>query len=134
MSLPLLEPDAHLGARIHDLIDGELSDIEEQEARRHLASCIECRAEFVRLNRTLTLLHAQGRVRAPAGFTSHVVKRTRTTGRRRTQLALGQKVPFEGVVILLIAAAAATAIIGWQVVVRVPDGEPPHETVPLDSR
>lgn len=127
MSVPSIAPAAHLGDRVHDLVDGELALDEERAARRHLASCVECRDEFVRLSRTVSLLHAQGRVLAPVGFTPRVVKRARSLNRRRTRLALAYKVPFEGVVILLIAAAAATAVIGWQVVTRPPVDAPVSE-------
>lgn len=102
---------SHLGERLHALLDRELSPQDEASARDHLADCASCAAEHRKLARAVVSASALGRVHAPEGFAARVLKRVRQqrrTGGLRTLVE--QKVPYEGVIILILAAAVAVAL------------------------
>lgn len=123
--------ELHLGERLYRLVEHELPPVEEAEARAHLESCVPCATEHAKLERTMSILKSVGRVTAPSGFASQVLRRARVTGPRGRPLGglLANKVPFEGGIIILIAAAVAAAVIAWQVTgaQRVVTGDPALE-------
>lgn len=108
--------ELHLGERLYRLMEHDLPAAEEAEARAHLESCVPCAAEHEKLKRTLSVLKSVGRVTAPSGFAAQVLRRARVNGPRGRPLGglLANKVPFEGGIIILVAAAVAAAVIAWQ--------------------
>ncbi len=102
---------SHLGERLHLLLDRELSPQDEASARAHLADCESCAEEHRKLSRAVGSAAALGRVHAPEGFAARVMKRVRQ--HRRTgglRVLAEQKVPYEGAIILILAAAVAAAL------------------------
>lgn len=108
--------ELHLGERLHRLVERDLPPVEEAEAWAHLQSCEPCAAEHAKIARTVSMLKSVGRVTAPSGFATQVLRRARLNGPRGRPLGglLANKVPFEGGIIVLVAAAVAAAVIGWQ--------------------
>lgn len=125
-----IHPDAHLGDRLHLLVEHDLAPAQEAVARAHLAACDACALEHAQLEHTVQVLRTMGRQRAPAGFAARVLRRVRAGQRRASRLGgLAFKVPYEGAIIVLIAAAVATAVLAWQATERAAV-EPPAVTTP----
>lgn len=108
----------HLGDRLHLFIEHDLAPAEEAEVLEHLSACGTCADEHARLEHTVAALRSVGRASAPVGFAARVLRRVRVARRRAHPLgqSLANKVPFEGGIIILIAAATAAAVLAWQVV------------------
>jgi anti-sigma factor RsiW len=107
---------AHLGERLHALLDRELSPQDEASARDHLADCESCAAEHRRLSRAVVGASALGRAHAPEGFAARVLKRVRQQRRvNGLRVFTEQKVPYEGAIILILAAAMAAALMLYSV-------------------
>ncbi len=108
-----MEPDlaganAHLGWRLDALVEHELSADDEAVVRTHLAGCEGCAAEHRRLESTVGLVAGLGRVRAPEGFAARLLKRARSQRHGAGLRVLAEhKVPYEGVIVVLLVAAAA---------------------------
>lgn len=99
----------HLGERLTDLLDGRLDPETAAEARQHLDTCDQCRAELDTLREVRALVR---RVEAPparAGFWMHVTVRlaeeTARLARRRWIFRL--VIPAT----LAVAVAAAVALV-----------------------
>lgn len=103
---------AHLGEKLHELLDGELTRPEQENALAHLSECDACAAEHDRLAETLTALRGLGEARAPRGFSSRVLRRTRAHRRGRLRLVAHLRAPYEVAVVVLLAAALAVLVMG----------------------
>lgn len=106
--------ETHLGETLDGLLDGTLSTEAANAARAHLSACDDCSARFTKLSGAVAAVQGLGRARAPEGFGARVLKRVRSqrrAGLRRP--GLDQKLPFEGVIVLILAAAAAAVLIGY---------------------
>ena len=129
----VMQPDlgAHLGDRLHLLIEHDLPPAQEALARAHLDSCDACATEHARLEHTVQTLRAMGRRQAPMGFAARLLRRVRA-GQRRSFLSggLATRVPYEGTIIVLIAAAVAAAVLAWQATERATAPESPEVTTP----
>ena len=64
----------HLGERITDFVFGELSASEMEEARRHVAECVECRADVLQFENTRSMLRASPDVEPPRRIVFEVEK------------------------------------------------------------
>jgi len=122
MQADMSSSHGHLGERIYSLIDRDLSPLDEAAAQDHLSSCTDCAAEHRRLAGAVSLVGGLGRVRAPEGFASRVMRRMRSQRRTGGMHALVEhKVPYEGVIVVILAAAAAAVLLayaapkGWNV-------------------
>jgi anti-sigma factor RsiW len=123
----------HLGERIFALIDHDLSPQDEASARHHLDECEDCAEEHRKIAGAVSAVAGLGRARAPEGFAARVMRRVRSE--RRTSgfnVLAEQKVPYEGVIILILAAAMTAAIFafmaqgGWNVVAHNLNGAGPR--------
>lgn len=104
----------HLGERLHALIDRELGPEDEAKARAHLAACETCRVTHAKLAGAVTAVAALGRSRASEGFAARVLKRVRAERRGfGLRATIDQKVPYEGSIIVLLAAAMAAALLAY---------------------
>jgi anti-sigma factor RsiW len=65
----------HLGEQITDFVFGELSSIEMDEARRHLADCGECRKAVEQFQHTHAMLRTSPDVEPPRRIVFEVEKR-----------------------------------------------------------
>ncbi len=105
----------HLGERMHLLLDRELSPQDEAAAHEHLEGCPTCTAEHAKLAGAVAALGSLGRARAPEGFAARVAKRVRAARRGHgLRPSVDQKVPYEGGIIILLAAAVTALIIGYE--------------------
>jgi hypothetical protein len=121
-------------ARFSELADGRLDAAQRAAVETHVGACPECRQEWVGFGRTLSLLQALPRHRAPAGFAERVLAAAHPTPRpRRLFLPLSVKLP-------LGAAALVLVIVGgvW-FVQRTPEYRqvataPPPSAAPTEPR
>ncbi len=64
------------------LVEKDLSFLEEEEARRHIEACSECRREYESFEKMMAWLHSVGEVEVPEGFLSGILqKKERGKGR-----------------------------------------------------
>lgn len=93
------------------LADEELPEPQATAVRSHLDGCEECRAGWVRYEKTVQRVRTVEREKAPPVMTSMVlnrVKRERRFGLRKLHLAHNyHRVPVEVLIPLLLAAAVA---------------------------
>ncbi|MGH7324781.1 MAG: zf-HC2 domain-containing protein [Candidatus Rokuibacteriota bacterium] len=99
-------------ALFSDLADERLGAGEREACRTHLATCAECRREWEGFERTLALLHALPRHRAPAGFANRVLAAARPEAwpkrlARRLFVPLHVKLPLEAAAVALVGVGAA---------------------------
>ncbi|PWU25061.1 MAG: hypothetical protein C5B48_03205 [Candidatus Rokuibacteriota bacterium] len=97
--------------RFGDWVDETLPHEDHAALAAHLAQCAECPRELDRFTRTIALLNALERPRAPAGFVDRVLRSARPTPwyRRlfeRLFLPFRVKIPAEATAIVLIAGLA----------------------------
>lgn len=116
---PVHPNPSHPHDGIRALIDGELTGDAAARVQSHLADCADCASEHARVAGAVAMLKGQGTIRAPEGFASRVLKRTRSQQRATSR---GQwwprKVPYEGGIIVLLAAAGAAAVLSYGVANR----------------
>lgn len=111
--------DGHPHAELHALIDGELTGDAAARVQSHLAECADCASEHAAIAGVLSVLKSEDPIRAPEGFASRVMKRTRARKRAGTGHQLfSRKVPYEGGIIVLLAAAAAAAVLSYGIMNR----------------
>lgn len=60
---------------MHNYLDGDLPDKEEQQLRSHLRSCQACQNHFHELKRTITILKGNSDLQAPSLFTENVMSK-----------------------------------------------------------
>jgi hypothetical protein len=94
-------------ARFSELADGQLDAVERAAVETHVGACAECRQEWVAFGRTLSLLHALPRHRAPAGFAERVLAAAHPTPRprrlaRRLFLPLSVKLPLQAAALVVV--------------------------------
>ncbi|WP_077624008.1 anti-sigma factor family protein [Sediminibacillus massiliensis] len=58
---------------MHNYLDGDITQQEEQRLRSHLQSCTDCQSHFHELKRTATLLESGSQIQAPANFSANVM-------------------------------------------------------------
>jgi anti-sigma factor RsiW len=58
---------------MHDFLDGDLSDEQEQELREHLAACSDCEQHFKELKKTIAFVQSTSNIKAPVDFTANVM-------------------------------------------------------------
>jgi hypothetical protein len=64
------------------LVEKDLSFLEEEEVRRHIEACSECRREYGSFEKMMAWLHSVGEVEVPEGFLSGILqKKERGKGR-----------------------------------------------------
>lgn len=88
--------------------DDRLTPQERVTLDTHLEACAECRLEWERFERTVSLLRAVQETRAPAGFAERVVEAaSRESGRRRLLrrlfVPLHIKLPLEAAAVVLVS-------------------------------
>jgi predicted anti-sigma-YlaC factor YlaD len=95
-------------------------DLPRDEAARvqaHLRECGECRIEYDRFTRTLTLVRETEREKAPPGLAARILKRLRRRRRTAREVAgefVERRVPMEaGGALLVLLAAAALLFFLW---------------------
>ncbi|CAM4010368.1 anti-sigma factor family protein [Mesobacillus zeae] len=65
-------PD-HIVDYMHDYLDEEISEREEQELRKHLHSCSDCEQHFRELKKAIAFVQNTSHIKAPDGFTASVM-------------------------------------------------------------
>jgi anti-sigma factor RsiW len=126
-------------ARFSELADGQLDAAQRAAVETHVTTCTECQQQWVAFGRTLSLLHALPRHRAPAGFAERVLAATHPSPTpwprrlaRRWFLPLSAKLPLHAAALVLIVGAV------W-LVHRAPEFRqlaetPPPPVAPTESR
>jgi Putative zinc-finger len=94
------------------LVDDALGAGERAALDAHLATCADCRRELQRFRDTVSLLHAVGPIRAPAGFVDRVLETARPIPwpRRLVRglfLPWPVKLPMEAAAVVLVAVGVA---------------------------
>ncbi len=92
--------------------DRDLPVEENAALEEHLSSCLVCRREFQRFEKTVGLLKAHGRVAAPPRFGDKVKKRAKKRGVRigHWQTAL-TRTPYEVFSLLMLVALLAVYVL-----------------------
>jgi hypothetical protein len=98
-------------ALFSDVADARLAPPEQTTWDAHLATCQDCRREWVGFQRTVSLLHGLPRRRAPAGFVAHVMAAARPRPwpqrlARRLFVPLRVKLPLQAAALVLVAVGA----------------------------
>ncbi len=60
---------------MHEYLDEDISDVQEQELKAHLQTCQECHQHFHELKKALALVQSTSHVHAPSNFTANVMER-----------------------------------------------------------
>src|SRR6266545_1016058 len=96
-------------ARLSEYLDGTLGPDEGRAVEQHLEGCAHCRQSLAELRETMNALSELHRVPAPENFDSEVVEtiRRRSRGRFFGRRALGDRVPFEILALLVLALGLA---------------------------
>jgi anti-sigma factor RsiW len=103
----------HVDDDFSDHYDGSLGAARRAEVEAHLASCARCRAEYDRFREAVAQVGLLGRAAAPRGFDHRVADaiRTRSAGRFFGRRAFGDRVPFELLAALGLAALVAIYVL-----------------------
>jgi anti-sigma factor RsiW len=96
-------------ARLSEYLDGSLGPDERRATELHLEGCAECRQALAGLRETMNVLSGLHRVPAPDNFDQEVVEtiRRRSRGRFFGRRALGDRVPFELLALVVLALGLA---------------------------
>ncbi len=93
--------------RLVELAENELPEPERAELNTHLIQCPACRGELQAISRTLHLLHALPRQKAPPDLAAKVRSRVRRrTASRRRAFLTEQRLEITSAVTVLVAAIA----------------------------
>ncbi|NGP46887.1 anti-sigma factor [Bacillaceae bacterium SIJ1] len=65
----------HVIEWMHDFLDGELPREKEKELHHHLNECEGCKQHYLELKRTVAIIQASPKMKAPEGFTAGVLQR-----------------------------------------------------------
>lgn len=109
-------PHARYENDFSDYYDGTLGTERRATIDEHLASCPRCRAEYERFRETVAQVALLGRAAAPRDF-DHRVAATihrRSAGRFFGRRAFGDRVPFELLAVLALAALIAIYLLAWK--------------------
>jgi anti-sigma factor RsiW len=95
--------------------DGTLAPARRAEVDAHLAECPRCRAEYDKFREAVAQLALLGRAQAPRDFDDRVAEtiHRRSAGRFFGRRAFGDRVPFE-----LLAAIALAALLAIYLFIR----------------
>jgi len=96
-------------ADFSDYYEGALSEARAQEVTAHLADCARCRDEYARFKDAVGAVAHLARERAPEDFDGKVADtiHRRSAGRFFGRRAFGDRVPFELLAALALAALVA---------------------------
>ena len=99
----------HVDDDFTDYHDGALDPARRAAVEEHLLSCDRCRAEYDRFREAVAQVGLLGRAAAPRGFDHRVAEaiHRRSAGRFFGRRAFGDRVPFELVAALALAALVA---------------------------
>ncbi|MDI7260198.1 MAG: zf-HC2 domain-containing protein [Thermodesulfobacteriota bacterium] len=75
------------------MLEGELSPPEEEKAKEHLASCLECQKDWERFNQMIQWLHSVDEEEVPEGFLSEVERKMEM---RRKKVPIPEKEGWRG--------------------------------------
>ncbi len=109
--------DAHASFEddFSDYYEGSLAAARRAELEGHLASCARCREEYDRFRETVAQVALLGRAEAPSRFDDRVADtiHRRSAGRFFGRRAFGDRVPFE-----LLAGLALAALLAIYLLLR----------------
>ncbi len=100
--------------RFSPYADRELSSDEEREFLLHLRVCADCRTEYERFARALSLVRGAERVRPRPGFARKVAGKLRLRRRKQVDRTVGNlalTVSIEAAIPLLLAVGVAALLI-----------------------
>lgn len=60
---------------MHEYLDGDISREHEQELRKHLQQCVDCKEHMQELNDTVAFIKSASHIMAPVGFEASVMNR-----------------------------------------------------------
>jgi hypothetical protein len=76
------------------LVEKDLSFLEEEEVRRHIEACSECRREYGSFEKMMAWLHSVGEVEVPEGFLSGILQK-KERGKERIPLHPKWRLPIQ---------------------------------------
>ena len=105
--------DRHVDDDFSDYYDGSLAAARRAEVEAHLAECARCRAEYDGFREAVAQVGLLGRAPAPRGFDHRVADAIhhRSAGRFFGRRAFGDRVPFELLAVLGLAALVAIYVL-----------------------
>ncbi|WP_027416728.1 zf-HC2 domain-containing protein [Aneurinibacillus terranovensis] len=98
---------------LHDYLDRELGPGEEDRLREHLVSCTACKQHLHELKKSIALMRGLSYLKAPEGFTDHVMLRVPKRKKKLSWRDQMKNHPFLVAASLFIILMASSMMSSW---------------------